>query len=269
VRFPLKSGHQDRPPRFNRIAIRFAHYSYALSCLTIAFIFSNAQSISRIDAAFLQFCNRLDPSVFSCAKRHVERHTFGQRPLLLKDKLPMNRRFLTVLATALSLFVFSEKSFANDSPLAFFNTQNETDQGKKSPSATAASARNSKVGGAITRGTDGPAAADVAKIADQLGVPRGLALSVCRVETRCRYGLVGRAGERGPLQIKLQTARGLGYTGGATGLNGYNGAYWGMKHLAVAYQKCGTAKGAARLHNAGLASSCGGSNYASRVVAGL
>jgi soluble lytic murein transglycosylase-like protein len=102
-----------------------------------------------------------------------------------------------------------------------------------------------------------------------MGVPRGLALSVCRVETKCRYGMVGRAGERGPLQIKLQTARGLGYSGSAAGLNGYNGAYWGMKHLQVAYQKCGNARGAARLHNAGLASSCGGSGYASRVVAGL
>jgi soluble lytic murein transglycosylase-like protein len=181
----------------------------------------------------------------------------------------MNRRLLTVLATALSLFAFSEKTLANDSPLAFFITQTETTTGVKNTSSAKSSARNSKVGRAITRSTDGPAAADVAKIADQLGVPRGLALSVCRVETRCRYGLVGRAGERGPLQIKLQTARGLGYTGGVAGLNGYNGAYWGMKHLAVAYQKCGTARGAARLHNAGLASSCGGSSYASRVVAGL
>jgi soluble lytic murein transglycosylase-like protein len=102
-----------------------------------------------------------------------------------------------------------------------------------------------------------------------MGVPRGLALSVCRVESRCHYGRVGRAGERGPLQIKLQTARGLGYSGGAAGLNGYQGAYWGMRHLAVAYKTCGTARGAARLHNAGLAAGCGGSRYASRVVAGI
>ncbi|MGL4637927.1 MAG: lytic transglycosylase domain-containing protein [Beijerinckiaceae bacterium] len=115
----------------------------------------------------------------------------------------------------------------------------------------------------------GPAAADVARLAEQNGLPRNLALSVCRVESRCRYGLVGMAGERGPMQIKLQTARGLGYTGNAAGLNGYTGAYWGVKHLAVAYRKCGTARGAAKLHNAGLASSCTGSQYASRVVAGL
>jgi soluble lytic murein transglycosylase-like protein len=113
----------------------------------------------------------------------------------------------------------------------------------------------------------GGATADILRLADQMGVPRGLALAVCRIESHCNYGRIGRQGERGPLQIKLQTARGLGYTGTAAGLNGYQGAYWGMRHLAAAYKRCGTARGAAKLHNAGLASSCSGSSYASRVVA--
>jgi soluble lytic murein transglycosylase-like protein len=181
-----------------------------------------------------------------------------------KDGLPMNRLTLTALAAASLLVACSQAAFANDNPLAFYSLPKE-----QTATTPAASARNSRVDRTVTRSADGPAAADVAKIADQMGVPRGLALSVCRVETKCRYGLVGRAGERGPLQIKLQTARGLGYSGGAAGLNGHAGAYWGMKHLQVAYQKCGNARGAARLHNAGLASSCGGSGYASRVVAGL
>jgi soluble lytic murein transglycosylase-like protein len=181
-----------------------------------------------------------------------------------KDGLPMNRLILTALAAASPLVVFSHAAIANDNPLAFYSLPKE-------PAAipAAASARSKRVDRAVERGADGPAAADIARIAEQMGVPRGLALSVCRVETKCRYGLVGRAGERGPMQIKLQTARGLGYTGDAAGLNGHTGAYWGMKHLQVAYQKCGNARGAARLHNAGLASSCGGSGYASRVVAGL
>jgi soluble lytic murein transglycosylase-like protein len=176
----------------------------------------------------------------------------------------MNRLMLTALAAAFPLVVFSQAVHANDNPLAFYSLPKE-------PAAipAAASARSNRVDRAVARGADGPAAADVARIAEQMGVPRGLALSVCRVETKCRYGMVGRAGERGPMQIKLQTARGLGYTGDAAGLNGHTGAYWGMKHLQVAYQKCGNARGAARLHNSGLASSCGGSGYASRVVAGL
>ncbi len=170
----------------------------------------------------------------------------------------------TALGAVTLLVAVSQTASANDNVLAFFNQQNQ-------PVATVKAAPvDTKQGNhAGMRNGDGPASADVAKIAEQMGVPRGLALSVCRVETKCRYGLVGRAGERGPLQIKLQTARGLGYTGGAAGLNGHAGAYWGMKHLQVAYQKCGTARGAARLHNAGLASSCGGSQYASRVIAGL
>jgi soluble lytic murein transglycosylase-like protein len=176
----------------------------------------------------------------------------------------MNRLMPTAMAAASLLVACAQTSFANDNPLAFYSLPNP--QAETTP---AAATRNSRVDRPVLQLTNGPAATDVAKIADQMGVPRSLALSVCRVETKCRYGMVGRAGERGPLQIKLQTARGLGYSGTAAGLNGYNGAYWGMKHLQVAYQKCGNARGAARLHNAGLASSCGGSGYASRVVAGL
>jgi soluble lytic murein transglycosylase-like protein len=178
----------------------------------------------------------------------------------------MNRSINAALAAATLVVACVGQASANDNPIAFFSLPAE-------PVATQAnvglSARDSRASRAAMRATDGPAAADVAKLAAEMGVPRGLALSVCRVETHCRYGLVGRAGERGPLQIKLQTARGLGYTGGAAGLNGYAGAYWGMKHLQTAYRTCGTARGAARLHNAGLASSCGGSAYASKVVAGL
>jgi soluble lytic murein transglycosylase-like protein len=158
---------------------------------------------------------------------------------------------------------------ANSDPLAFIQLQ----QSPYPASVKASGAARSTSGKANVSRTErsaighGPAAGAVANIAAQLGVPRSLALAVCSVESRCRFGLVGAAGERGPLQIKLATARGLGYSGGAAGLNGYAGAYWGVKHLAVAYQKCGTARGAARLHNSGLAASCGGSAYTSRVMA--
>jgi soluble lytic murein transglycosylase-like protein len=176
----------------------------------------------------------------------------------------MNRLMPTALAAASLLVACSHTAFANDNALSFYNLPNE--QAATVPDVPAS---NSRVDRTVTRAADGPAAADVAKIAEHMGVPRGLALSVCRIETKCRYGMVGREGERGPMQIKLQTARGLGYTGDAAGLNGHTGAYWGMKHLQVAFQKCGNARGAARLHNAGLASSCGSSSYASRVLAGL
>ncbi len=165
-----------------------------------------------------------------------------------------------VLAASAAAFIspllVNEVSASADA-LAFFQQSPVMSADDPKPRA---SARNPISGG-------GGATGDVVRLAEQMGVPRGLALSVCQVESRCRYGLVGRHGERGPLQIKLQTARGLGYTGSAAGLNGYQGAYWGMRHLAVAYKRCGTARGAAKLHNAGLASSCSGSGYASRVLA--
>jgi soluble lytic murein transglycosylase-like protein len=233
--------------------------------LIVAFIFVNAHFSDSAQVSSLHFCSRLKATALSKTQKPIrKRERVDASFCAEKDRLPMNRLTLTALAAACVLVACAQTASANDNPLAFYSQPNP-----QASTAPAVSATGSRVQRSVPRSIEGPAAADVAKIADQMGVPRGLALSVCRVETKCRYGLVGRAGERGPLQIKLQTARGLGYSGGATGLDGYNGAYWGMKHLQVAYEKCGNARGAARLHNAGLASSCGGSHYASRVVAGL
>jgi soluble lytic murein transglycosylase-like protein len=171
----------------------------------------------------------------------------------------MSKYSIFLIAASLCAGFASQAAHANTDALAFYQQQQTTAPKEAAPA---------RPGRAADRAAGhGPAAGDVARLAEQMGVPRALALSVCQVETRCRYGLVGRQGERGPLQIKLQTARGLGYSGSAGGLNGYQGAYWGMKHLAAAYARCGTARGAAKLHQAGLASSCSGSAYASRVLA--
>ncbi len=84
--------------------------------------------------------------------------------------------------------------------------------------------------------------------ARRFGVPISTALAVCRVESGFRCSAVGGAGELGLLQIKLATARGLGYRGSRRGLlNCSTGAYWGMKHLAAAIRRGGVWK-----HNAGL-----------------
>ncbi len=84
--------------------------------------------------------------------------------------------------------------------------------------------------------------------ARKFGVPMSTALAVCRLESGFRCSAVGRAGELGLLQIKLATARGLGYRGSRRALlNCSTGAYWGMKHLALAIRKGGVWK-----HNQGL-----------------
>lgn len=100
------------------------------------------------------------------------------------------------------------------------------------------------------------------------GVPVRLALGVAQVESGFRCNAVGAANERGPLQIMPATARGLGYRGAASGLTNCGaGLHYGMRHLAMAYRRCGTVHGAKRLHNRGLGASCHGATaYTQRVA---
>ncbi|MGQ3354599.1 MAG: transglycosylase SLT domain-containing protein [Phreatobacter sp.] len=107
----------------------------------------------------------------------------------------------------------------------------------------------------------------ITEVAARHGVPAGLALAVARIESNMRCQARGRAGELGPLQIKPATARGLGYSGPASALNSCGaGLEWGMRHLAVAYKRCGSVAGAAALHNRGLASACSRTSYSHRVT---
>ena len=68
-------------------------------------------------------------------------------------------------------------------------------------------------------------------------VPEALVHRVIVRESKYHPGLVGRGGTIGLMQIKLATARGLGYTGDAAGLRDpdTNLAY-GVKYLAGAYR---------------------------------
>ncbi|WOC16988.1 hypothetical protein MP213Fo_24880 [Pseudochrobactrum sp. MP213Fo] len=79
----------------------------------------------------------------------------------------------------------------------------------------------------------------IARYASSYGVPLSLAHAVVRHESNYQPNVRGQAGEIGLMQIKLGTARGLGYTGSAKGL--YDPAVnvqFGMKYLAQA-QKLG------------------------------
>ena len=80
----------------------------------------------------------------------------------------------------------------------------------------------------------------VAKHAQANGVPVELVHRVIVRESRYRPGLVGRGGTIGLMQIKLSTARSLGYTGSAEGLRDpdTNLAY-AVKYLAGAYHAAG------------------------------
>jgi soluble lytic murein transglycosylase-like protein len=77
----------------------------------------------------------------------------------------------------------------------------------------------------------------VASHARANGVPEVLVHRVIVRESRYQPHLVGRGGTIGLMQIKLATARGLGYTGDAAGLRDPNtNLTYAVKYLAGAYR---------------------------------
>lgn len=79
----------------------------------------------------------------------------------------------------------------------------------------------------------------VARHAAANGVPFSLADAVIRVESRYNPR-AAHAGNFGLMQIRHQTARGMGYSGSASGLlDAETNARYGMKYLAMAYRLAG------------------------------
>lgn len=77
----------------------------------------------------------------------------------------------------------------------------------------------------------------VATHAQANGVPEALVHRVIVRESRYQPGLIGRGGTIGMMQIKLATARGVGYTGTAEGLRDPNtNLTYAVKYLAGAYR---------------------------------
>jgi soluble lytic murein transglycosylase-like protein len=88
--------------------------------------------------------------------------------------------------------------------------------------------------------TGKPYTQQIAQHARTAGVPVALALAVVRVESNFNPKTRGRAGEIGLMQIKPQTARGMGFTGSASALyDPDTNLTWGMKYLAGAYRLAG------------------------------
>ena len=99
----------------------------------------------------------------------------------------------------------------------------------------------------------------VATHAQANAVPEALVHRVIVRESRYQPALVGRGGTIGLMQIKLATARGLGYTGDAAGLRDPNtNLTYAVKYLAGAYR---AANGD---HNRAVAYYAGGYYYAAK-----
>ncbi len=98
-------------------------------------------------------------------------------------------------------------------------------------------------------------AALIASHARSNGIPIDLAMAVVRHESNFNPRVTGRAGEIGLMQIKLSTARGIGYRGSRKALYdpGTNLA-WGMKYLGQARKLAGGSQcGTLSRYNGGLA----------------
>jgi soluble lytic murein transglycosylase-like protein len=114
----------------------------------------------------------------------------------------------------------TEKAAAESEPAA----------GKAKPARAAALA--------APAGSDGLKAL-VARHAAANGVPFSLADAIVRVESRYNPR-AAHAGNYGLMQIRHQTARGMGYSGGAGGLlDAETNARYAMKYLAMAYRAAG------------------------------
>ncbi|WP_099864625.1 lytic transglycosylase domain-containing protein [Pararhizobium haloflavum] len=75
----------------------------------------------------------------------------------------------------------------------------------------------------------------ISAYAEANGVPEGLAHAVVRVESNFRPGATGAAGEIGLMQLKLSTARLMGYEGSAKALyDPETNIKYGMKYLGQA-----------------------------------
>lgn len=108
----------------------------------------------------------------------------------------------------------------------------------------------------------------IARHAAQNGVPVGLARAVIRIESNFRPS-AANAGNYGLMQIRLGTARSLGYSGGAQGLlNPEVNLTYGMRYLGQAYRLAGgDLCGTIARYNGGLRSTrltAGGRAYCSR-----
>ncbi|MGO4735215.1 lytic transglycosylase domain-containing protein [Bosea sp. 2KB_26] len=115
---------------------------------------------------------------------------------------------------------------------------------KAAASAPAERGNRSKAGAHRRAALAAPAGADglkaiVARHAAANGVPFALADAVVRIESRYNPR-ASNAGNLGLMQIRHQTARGMGYTGSASGLlDAETNARYAVKYLAEAYRLAG------------------------------
>lgn len=114
----------------------------------------------------------------------------------------------------------------------------QTKGGRKAQAKDSKTVREARTPLAAPAGSEGLRAL-VARHAAANGVPFSLADAVVRIESRYNPR-AANAGNYGLMQIRHQTARGVGYSGGAAGLlDADTNARYAMKYLGQAYRLAG------------------------------
>lgn len=114
----------------------------------------------------------------------------------------------------------------------------QTKGGRRAQAKAGKAVREARTPLAAPAGSEGLRAL-VARHAAANGVPFSLADAVVRIESRYNPR-AANAGNFGLMQIRHQTARGVGYTGGAAGLlDADTNARYAMKYLGQAYKLAG------------------------------
>jgi soluble lytic murein transglycosylase-like protein len=114
----------------------------------------------------------------------------------------------------------------------------ETKSGRKAQARAGRTVRQARTPLAAPAGSEGLRAL-VARHAAANGVPFSLADAVVRIESRYNPR-ASNAGNYGLMQIRHQTARGVGYSGSAAGLlDADTNARYAMKYLGQAYKLAG------------------------------
>lgn len=107
--------------------------------------------------------------------------------------------------------------------------------------------------------------ATVARYAVQHGVSPAFANAVAHVESRHRCSAIGRAGERGIMQVKPATARSVGITGNL--LDCSTGIQAGLRYLRLAIDRAGGENCvAASLYNRGIYAGLSCTGYGRKVI---
>lgn len=106
----------------------------------------------------------------------------------------------------------------------------------------------------------------VARYAREHGISEEFANAVAHVESRHRCGAIGRAGERGIMQVKPATARSVGITGNL--LDCSTGIRAGLLYLKLAIDRAGGENCyAASLYNRGIYAPLRCTGYGQKIVA--